>query len=165
MFIRNERPSDVETIHSMTVFAFQTVPYGDGSEGRVIDALRDADALTLSLVAEEDGHIIGQITVSPVTIDGRAGPWFGLGPVAVLPARKYQGTGSALIREGLARLKAEGAEVCVLLGDPAYYSRFGFEHDPELLCTEGQPEAFQRLVLSGAAPTGTVAFHAAFAVG
>ncbi len=164
MYIRIERPRDAEAIHSMTVSAFQTVPYGDGSEGRVIDALRDAGALTLSLVAEEGGHIIGQATFSPVMIDARAGPWFGLGPVAVLPQRKHQGTGSALIREGLRRIKEAGAELCVLLGDPAYYSRFGFEHDPSLLCGDGRPEAFQRLVLSGAAPTGKVAFHDAFAV-
>lgn len=165
MHIRNERPGDAEAIHSITVAAFQTVPYGDGSEGRIIDALRTAGALSLSLVAEEDGAIIGQVTFSPITIDGCAGPWFGLGPVSVTPARMHHGIGSALIREGLSRLGAKGAELCVLLGNPAYYGRFGFEHDPALLCDDGRPEAFQRLVLKGKKPAGKAAFHKAFEVG
>jgi putative acetyltransferase len=165
MHIRTEQPRDAGAIHEVTVAAFQTVPYGDGSEGRVIDTLRASGALTLSLVAEDAGAIVGQVTFSPVTIDGRAGPWLCLGPVAVDPTRKHQGIGSALIREGLARIEAEGCEVCVLLGNPAYYSRFGFVHDPALSCGEGQPEAFQRVVLKSEAPRGKVAFHTAFAVG
>jgi putative acetyltransferase len=165
MQIRNERPADAGAIHSLTVSAFQTVPYGDGSEGRIIDALRDAGALTLSLVAEEAGKIIGQISFSPVTIDGRDGPWLGLGPVSVAPDQKFQGIGSALTREGLAQIAGQGTALCVLLGNPAYYRRFGFEHDPALTCDDGPAEAFQRLALKGEPPTGKVAFHPAFAVG
>jgi predicted N-acetyltransferase YhbS len=149
----------------MTVSAFATVPYGDGSEGRVIDALRAAGALTLSLIAEDEDAIIGHIAFSPVTIDGQAGPWFCLGPVSVRPDRHFNGIGSALIREGLAQLAAHEAELCVLLGNPAYYRRFGFNHDPALSCGEGQVEAFQRLVLKGETPSGLVAFHPAFSVG
>lgn len=165
MHIMNERPGDADTIHSMTVSAFATVPYGDGSEGRVIDALRAADALTLSLIVVDAGDIIGHVAFSAVAINGRAGPWFCLGPVAVAPERHFQGIGSKLIREGLRQLEAQGAELCVLLGNPAYYKRFGFVHDPALMCGEGQVEAFQRLVLKGEAPVGLVAFHPAFAVG
>lgn len=165
MQIRPERPEDASTIHSMTVSAFATVPYGDGSEGRIIDALRAADALTLSLVADMGGEIVGQVTFSPVTIDGKSGPWFGLGPVAVTPDRHSAGIGSALIREGLSQLSAGGAELCVLLGNPAYYSRFGFENDPALTYDGGPAAAFQRLVLRGTAPTGKVDFHAAFDIG
>jgi putative acetyltransferase len=163
--IRTEQPGDAEAIHTLTVAAFQTVPYGDGSEGRIIDSLRASGALALSLVAKEAGVILGQVTFSPVTIDGREGPWLGLGPIAVAPARKHQGIGSALIREGLARIAAEGAELCVLLGNPAYYGRFGFEHDPALSCDDGPAEAFQRIVLKGEAPRGKVTFHNAFGVG
>jgi putative acetyltransferase len=165
MHIRTEQPGDAEAIHEVTVAAFQTVTYGDGSEGRVIDTLRASGALTLSLVAEDAGAIVGQVTFSPVTINEHNGPWLCLGPVAVDPARKHQGIGSALIREGLARIEADGCEVCVLLGNPAYYGRFGFVHDPALYCGEGQPEAFQRIVLKGEAPRGKVTFHAAFTVG
>jgi putative acetyltransferase len=165
MQIRPERPADAEAIHIMTVAAFQTVPYGDGSEGRVIDMLRASGALALSLVAEEDGEIIGQVTFSPVTIDGQEGPWLCLGPVAVQPDHHSQGIGASLIREGLTRIAADGCELCVLLGNPSYYGRFGFVHDPALFCGEGQPEAFQFLVLHGEAPRGKVAFHAAFSVG
>ena len=164
MQIRPERPADAEAIHTLTVAAFQTVPYGDGSEGRVIDTLRANNALTLSLVAEEEGEIIGQVTFSPVTIDGQEGPWLCLGPVAVEPDRHSEGIGAALIREGLAQIAADGCELCVLLGNPSYYRRFGFEHDQALFCGEGQPEAFQYLALSGEAPRGKVAFHPAFAV-
>lgn len=149
----------------MTVAAFATVAYGDGSEGRIIDALRAAGALTLSLVAEDHGGIVGQISFSPVLIDGIAGPWFALGPVSVDPGRKGEGIGAVLIRQGLSILAAQGAQLCVLLGKPAYYARFGFAHDSGLTCDEGHPEAFQRLILSGEAPRGKVTFHPAFAVG
>lgn len=165
MQIRPERPADAEAIHRVTVAAFQTVPYGDGSEGRVIDTLRASGALTLSLVAEDDGEIIGQVTFSPITIDGREGPWLCLGPVAVKPERHSEGIGAALISEGLRQIAADGFELCVLLGNPAYYRRFGFVHDPQLSCGEGQSEAFQRLVLRGEVPRGIVAFHSAFSVG
>jgi putative acetyltransferase len=76
MQIIDARPGDAETIHAMTVEAFARTPYGDGSEGRIIDALRASGALSLSLIAEEDGEILGHVAFSPVTIDGRAGPWF-----------------------------------------------------------------------------------------
>jgi putative acetyltransferase len=165
MHIKAERPGDADIIHSMTVSAFATVPYGDGSEGRVIDALRAAGALTLSLIVEDEGAIIGHIAFSPVTINGQHGPWFGLGPVSVRPDRQFTGIGSALIREGLQQMSALGAELCVLLGNPSYYRRFGFEHDPALTCDDGPAEAFQRLVIKGEAPTGLVAFHPAFTVG
>jgi putative acetyltransferase len=165
MHIRTERSVDAEAIHKLTVAAFQTVPYGDGSEGRVIDMLRSSGALALSLVAEEDGEIVGQVTFSPVTIEGQEGPWLCLGPVAVKPERKSEGIGAALIREGLAQIAASGCATCVLLGNPSYYRRFGFIHDPDLTCDDGQKEAFQRLQIRGEAPRGKVAFHAAFGVG
>jgi putative acetyltransferase len=164
MHIISERPTDADIIQSITVTAFAPMPYGDGSEGRIVDALRAAGALTLSLVAVEEGIVLGHIAFSPVTIDGREGPWFGLGPVSVMPGRQFEGIGSALIREGLSQLAAKGAEICVLLGNPNYYRRFGFEADPALTCDDGPAEAFQRLILNGEAQSGRVDFHPAFAV-
>lgn len=164
MQIRPERPDDATTIHALTEAAFKGRPYSDGAEPRVIDALRAAGALTLSLVATEDDGIVGHIAFSPVTVNGEAGRWYGLGPVSVWPDRQRGGIGQALIREGLRRLGAMGAGGCVLLGDPAYYGRFGFEHDPELRTGDGPAWAFQRLILSGERPRGDVRFHDAFDV-
>lgn len=164
MQIRLERPEDATTIHALTEAAFEGKPYSDGAEPRVVDALRAAGALTLSLVATEGEDIVGHVAFSPVTINGEAGDWYGLGPVSVWPDRQRAGIGLALIREGLRRLQALDAGGCVLLGDPAYYVRFGFEHDPGLRYAGGPPWAFQRLVLKGPRPRGEVSFHPGFDV-
>jgi len=162
MQIRRERPGDAATIHALTDAAFKGMPFSDETEAKVIDALRAAGALTLSLVATEDGEIIGHVAFSPVSIDGAAGDWYGLGPVSVWPDHQRRGIGQALIRHGLGRLQAMGAGGCVLLGDPAYYGRFGFESDPDLCHAGAPPGAFQRLTLNGSRPKGEVSFHPAF---
>ena len=167
MEIRPERPDEVETIRGLTDAAFKGVPHGDETEAAIVDALRAAGALTLSLVAVEGGQIVGHAAFSPVTIDsvagdGVAGGWYGLGPVSVWPARQRGGFGQALIRDGLRRLADLPAAGCVVLGDPGYYGRFGFESDPELFYADVPPGYFQRLVLSGPAPKGEVRYHAGF---
>lgn len=162
MQIRLERPDDATTIHALTVAAFRGMPFSDGAEAGVVAGLRTAGALTLSLVATEGGEILGHVAFSPVTIDGEAGDWFALGPVSVWPDRQRSGVGQALIREGLRRLRAMGAGGCVLLGDPAYYARFGFENDPDLRHGGAPAWAFQRLSLDGSRPRGEVRFHPAF---
>ena len=162
MKIRQERPEDAATIRALTDAAFKGMPFSDQTEAKVIDALREAGALTLSLVATEAGEIIGHVAFSPVKINGEAGDWYGLGPVSVWPDRQRTGIGQALIREGLQRLKTIGAGGCVLLGDPAYYCRFGFESDPDLHNVGAPPGAFQRLTLNGSRPRGEVTFHPAF---
>lgn len=160
--LRVERPEDAPIIYALTEAAFTGPPFSDGAEPRVIDALRAAGALTLSLVATDGDQIVGHVAFSPVTIDGRAGDWFGLGPVSVWPHRQRNGIGQALIREGLRRLRSMGAGGCVLLGDPAYYARFGFERDPQLRHAGGPAWAFQRLTLNGPNPAGDVSFHPGF---
>ncbi|MGY4173345.1 putative N-acetyltransferase YhbS [Bradyrhizobium sp. USDA 4529] len=121
--------------------------------------------LTISLVAvSDDGSIFGHVAFSPVRIEGVVGRWYGLGPVSVAPDLQRQGTGGALIRAGLARLAAMNADGCVLLGDPAYYSRFGFVSDPALTYGGEPSPYFQRLVLKGDPPKGDVKYHAAFDV-
>jgi len=164
MQIRLERPEDATTIHALTDTAFKGLPFSDNTEAKVIDALRAAGALTLSLVATQGGEIVGHVAFSPVTINGEAGDWYGLGPVSVRPDRQRTGIGQALIREGLRRLRSSGAGGCVLLGNPAYYARFGFESDPHLRHAGAPPWAFQCLTLNGRRPRGEVSFHPGFAV-
>jgi predicted N-acetyltransferase YhbS len=162
MQIRDERLEDLSAIREVTAAAFALVPHSTGAEPRIIDALRDAGALILSLVADRRGMVIGHVAFSPVEIGGERGDWYGLGPVAVTPAFIGVGIGKVLIEAGLDRLRELDADGCVVLGDPRYYSRFGFVHDPLLTYVDGPPGAFQRLVLKGAAPRGEVAYHRAF---
>lgn len=106
--------------------------------------------------------MIGHIAFSPVTISDGTRNWFGLGPVSVLPAYQRQGVGKALIREGLARLKARNARGCCLVGHPDDYRKLGFANTPGLVL-EGVPQAvFFALSFDGHVPRGTVAFHEGF---
>src|SRR5688572_3089081 len=162
MMIRVENVDDESAIRAVTAAAFKSAPQSSGTEAAIIDTLRDAGALTLSLVAEQQGRIVGHVAFSPVTINGEVGRWFGVGPVAVEPAQQRRGIGEALIRDGLERLRRMGAEGCVVLGDPAYYRRFGFVSDPELRYGEAPPEYFQRLSFTGIEPAGEVAYHVGF---
>jgi len=93
--------------------------------------------------------------------DGTAG-WFGLGPISVSPSCQRTGIGSALMAEGLSRLKAMGAKGCVLVGDPAFYTRFGFGNPPALAHEGVPPEYVLTLCFDGAVPVGQVVFHPAF---
>jgi len=160
--IRNETDADVSAIAEVTVAAFETLEISNHTEQFIIAALRAAGALTLSLVAEVEGRVIGHIAFSPVTISDGTRNWYGLGPVSVLPAYQRQGVGKALIREGLARLKAMHAQGCCLVGHPDYYRKFGFINMPGLVL-EGVPqEVFFALSFDGQSPQGTVAFHEGF---
>ena len=162
ILIRNETDADVSAITEVTVAAFKTLAVSNHTEQYIIAALRAAGALTLSLVAEAEGRVIGHIAFSPVTISDGTRNWYGLGPVSVLPAYQRQGVGKALIREGLARLKAMNARGCCLVGHPDYYRKFGFTNMPGLVL-EGVPqEVFFALCFDGQVPQGTVAFHEAF---
>jgi len=160
--IRSETAADVSAITEVTVAAFKTLEISNHTEQYIIAALRAAGAITLSLVAEMEGRVIGHIAFSPVTISDGTRNWYGLGPVSVLPAYQRQGVGKALIREGLARLKAMNAQGCCLVGHPDYYRKFGFINMPGLVL-EGVPqEVFFALSFDGQAPQGTVAFHEGF---
>ena len=160
--IRNETDDDVKAISEVTIAAFKTLEISNHTEQFIIAALRAAKALTVSLVAEVDGQVIGHIAFSPVTISDGTRNWHGLGPVSVLPAYQRQGIGKALIREGLSRLKEMKAEGCCLVGHPDYYRKFGFENTSELVY-EGVPrEVFFVLSFHGHNPRGAVVFHEAF---
>ena len=161
--IRDERPGDEPAIAALTAAAFHDVAHSDGSEAAIVERLRADGDLAISLVAENlDLAIVGHAAFSPVAISDGTPRWYGLGPCSVIPLRQRAGIGSALIEEGLERLRQVGAGGCVVLGDPAYYRRFGFEHDPALAYPGPPPEYFQRMILSGPAPRGAVTYAPAF---
>ncbi|KAA9393694.1 TIGR03086 family protein [Kocuria coralli] len=150
--IRPETPADVEAIRDLTTAAFDPVPYSDGSEPQIIDRLRADGDLAISLVAEDpSGRMIGHIAFSPVTAGNAARGWYGLGPVAVDPGRQGEGVGRALIEAGLAALKKFGASGCALVGDPGFYTRFGFSGGA-LSYQDMEPSLVQHLVLDDLAP-------------
>jgi putative acetyltransferase len=163
--IRGGAADDAAAIRRVTDAAFAGAEHASGTEGAIVDALRAEGTLTLSLVAATDGAVIGHVAFSPVTVGGDDVGWFGLGPVSVLPGRQRQGIGAALIREGLARLRANGVAGCVVLGDPAFYRRFGFAHDPGLRFEGAPAEYFLRLPFTRPVPSGAVAYRPAFYMG
>lgn len=123
-FIRPETPKDLPAIFCVNQLAF-----GRDNEARLVNKLRDENAIVMSLVAEQDGRIVGHILFSPVTITDSDFQWHavGLGPMAVLPEVQKQGVGSALIRAALAQLKTLGHDIVIVLGHSEYYPRFGFQ--------------------------------------
>jgi putative acetyltransferase len=160
--IRSETDADVGAINEVIVAAFKTLEISNHTEQFIIAALRAAKALTVSLVAESDGRVVGHVAFSPVTISDGTRNWYGLGPVSVLPECQRQGIGKALIQEGLSRLKALNAQGCCLVGHPDYYRKFGFLNMSGLV-HEGVPqEVFLALSFDGHSPQGTVTFHEGF---
>ena len=124
--IRPERPTDATAIRAVHEAAFPT-----SAEADLVDALRSNGRLVVSLVATDDADdVIGHAALSPVTVDGRDCGGLGLAPVAVLPAQQRRGVGGRLVRAVLAAA-ADGAAFVVVLGDPAYYARFGFRRARE----------------------------------
>jgi putative acetyltransferase len=160
--IRTETSEDIDVITKVTVAAFQTLEISNHTEQFIIEALRAAKALSLSLVAEVGGHLIGHIAFSPVTISDGTSDWYGLGPVSVLPEYQNHGVAKALIHEGLSWLKSMQARGCCLVGHPEYYKKFGFNNLSELIHEGVPPEVFLALSFSGKTPRGTVAFHEGF---
>ena len=160
--IRSETDADIGTITKVTIAAFNTLEISNHTEQFIIEALRAAKALTISLVAEMDGRVIGHIAFSPVIISDGTPNWYGLGPVSVLPEYQRQGVGKALIREGLSRLRDINAQGCCLVGHPDYYRKFGFTNTPELVHEGVPPEVFFALSFDGHTPQGTVTFHDGF---
>jgi putative acetyltransferase len=160
--IRDETDADIGAITEVTIAAFETLQISNHTEQFIIEALRADKALTVSLVAELDGCIIGHIAFSPVTISDGTRDWYGLGPVSVSPEHQHKGVGKALILEGLSRLQNLNAQGCCVVGHPEYYRKFGFRNVPGLVL-EGVPqEVFFALSFGGHTPEGTVTFHDGF---
>jgi putative acetyltransferase len=162
MILRKETVNDIQAITEVTMAAFENHPISRQTEHFIIHALRKANALTLSLVAERDGRVVGHIAFSPVTLSDGTKGWYGLGPISVLPEHQKQGIGKALVNKGLSLLKELDAQGCALVGDPNYYQQFGFRNYAELI-HEGIPqEVFVILPFNEKVPQGTIQFHKAF---
>nr|WP_113865810.1 N-acetyltransferase [Brenneria salicis]NMN92788.1 putative acetyltransferase [Brenneria salicis ATCC 15712 = DSM 30166]RBP63766.1 putative acetyltransferase [Brenneria salicis ATCC 15712 = DSM 30166]RLM31050.1 GNAT family N-acetyltransferase [Brenneria salicis ATCC 15712 = DSM 30166] len=122
MLVRVEIPVDAAGIDSLLRRVFPT-----GAEADLVHQLREDGQLTLGIVATDDeGGVVGYAAFSPVLIDGEDQQWVGLAPLAVEESLRRQGLGEKLVYEGLDALNEFGYTAVVVLGDPAYYSRFGF---------------------------------------
>jgi putative acetyltransferase len=119
MIIRTESSSDAAEIRAVHEAAF-----GRAAEAELVDQLRSDGDAVISLAAVWDGVVVGHVMFSTMSAPFRA---LGLAPVATAPAHHRRGIAAALIRDGLARARREGWEAVFVLGDPAYYSRFGFD--------------------------------------
>ena len=162
VLIRDEKDTDYRVISDVTKSAFETMEISNHTEQFIIDALRSAKALTVSLVAEIDGLVVGHIAFSPVTMSDGTNNWYGLGPVSVHQDFQRNGIGKALIQEGLSRLRKLKAKGCCLVGHPEYYRQFGF-NNVEGLVHEGVPqEVFFALSFDGDIPQSNVMFHEGF---
>ncbi|KKC44961.1 GNAT family N-acetyltransferase [Acinetobacter sp. V2] len=162
IIIRDEQVEDIEAIENLTKAAFQNAEHTSHTEHFIVNSLRNHGQLSISLVAVEDGSIIGHVAISPVQISSGEIGWYGLGPISVHPDKQGLGIGSLLMKKSLEKLKNLGAKGCVLLGDPNYYSRFGFKNNPELILPDVPSEYFQALSFSGHFPKGYVNYHEAF---
>lgn len=125
--IRREQPEDAPSIRRVHEAAFES-----STEASIVERLRAAGAVSLSLVAEQDAELVGHILFSPVTIEGVPVRAVGLAPMAVGPAAQRRGVGSRLVRAALEELRDRGYEIVVVVGHPAYYPRFGFVRASEL---------------------------------
>ena len=123
MLIRTEAPADILAVDRLLKSVFDT-----DAEANLVMALRENGHRTLSLVAcDDDGEVIGHAMFSPVTLNGEDLNWQGLAPLAVKASWRRQGIGAEMVREGLASLGELGYPACVVLGEPAYYGRLGFD--------------------------------------
>jgi putative acetyltransferase len=161
--IRDDAPSDHARVYEVERSAF-----GSALQADLVNALRDSAEPKLSLVALLEDEIVGHIFFSPVTLASKpAPPAAQLSPVAVAPSHRRRGIGSRLIRAGLERCPSRGWSSVFLVGNPHYYSRFGFEmakprsfscegaHAPFLQLLELRPGALADL-------SGLIRFHPAF---
>lgn len=161
--IRPESSADRAAVYGVTKRAFATLPQAGGDEQDLVDRLRERGELALSLVAElPDMGVVGHIGFSPVTIDGADCGWLQLAPVSVEPELHHRGIGSALIEAGVAQLQANGVRGIGVVGNPAYYERFGFRILEGLGPTGPEAAYFRAMVLAGAAPHGIIHYASAF---
>lgn len=162
LVIREESRGDESAIDQVTRDAFRDHPFSQQTEHRIVQALRESGALRLSLVASLEDQVVGHVAFSPVTIGGVDQGWWGMGPLSVTPQWQRCGIGSALVRSGLRRLRERDVPGCVVLGDPAFYARFGFAPRSGLVFPGPPADHFMAWAIEGPAPAGEVAYHPAF---
>ena len=162
ILIRPETGADILQIEDVTRAALADHPHSNQREHYIVNALRTAGALSVSLVAELGGEVIGHIAFSPVTLSNGAQDWYGLGPLSVAPGSQRRGAGTALVMAGLTRLCELNAGGCVVAGDPAYFCRFGFKPAAPLFLPEFPPEYFSVVTFAPGEYSGAVAYHPAF---
>ncbi|MGH8635359.1 MAG: GNAT family N-acetyltransferase [Burkholderiales bacterium] len=158
--IRPERDEDAAAVRRVHEIAFPTA-----AEANLVDRLRAGGKSVIALVAEDGDSVVGHILFSPVALEPLAGAvGLGLAPVAVLPDHEKHGVGRRLIQNGLAECRAWGAGFVVVIGDPPYYGRFGFEPAEKygLRNEFGAGEGFMvfELVSGGLPPSGTLVKYA-----
>jgi len=157
MKLRSETEADFQAIRDVTLAAFAIVPYGDGTEGEIIDRLRSDGDLSLSYVAEVDGEVVGHVALSPAMIGDETG-WYGMGPISVLPSAMGKGIGGALVNTAIDWAKAQGARGIVLAGSDTYYPRFGFSNENPVTYLDLYKIYVHTLTLSGPEPKGAITF-------
>lgn len=162
LVIRDERPEDANDVESVLQAAFADHPHSQQTEHLIVRRLREAGELVLPQVALLEGAILGHATFSAVQLSPQHDGWYGLGPVAVAPAFQGRRIGSALIDGGLRALKAIGAAGCVVLGEPQFYRRFGFERGLGVTFDGAPPEYFMAQAFRGSVPSAAVSYHPAF---
>ena len=161
ILIRDEQPADIEAIFELTRLAFLNAAHTNHTEQFIVSALRRSGHLSLSLVAEEE-RPIGHVAFSPISVSSGDAGWYGVGPLSVLPEYQQKRIGTRLMEQGLSRLMNMNARGCVLVGDPAYYSRFGFSPVADLALPGVPPEYFLGKSFCNAMPKGEVNFSPAF---
>lgn len=162
VILRPEKPGDITAIQAVIESAFREHPHSRQTEARVVERLRGEGGMSLSLVAQQPGGVVGHLACSPVSVSGGAPGWHSIGPLAVSPGFQGAGVGTALVWHALRTLRHLGAAGCVALGEPAYFGRFGFRSTPAMRLP-GAPHGcflvrpFERLI-----PLGVVSLHPAF---
>lgn len=162
VLIRSESASDLIAIREINIAAFRDHPISRQTEHLIVDALRTARALDVSLVATCDEQVVGHIAFSKASVGDSARGWMLLGPIAVLPHLQGQGIGTALVEAGLAELRATGASGCVLVGNPEFYGRFGFKTFPGLEYPGVPHQYVLALPFGPSVPSGEIDAHEAF---
>lgn len=162
MEIRPEKKEDISVITQITEEAFQNHPKSVQNEHRIVIALREKGALFISLVAVVDRQVVGHIAFSKVLVEKQEVGWYGIGPLSVKPEFQGKGIGSALVKEGMLALRDSGANGCILVGDPAYYTRFGFITHPNLTINHVPAENILSFSFDQVVPKGSVDFNSAF---
>jgi putative acetyltransferase len=160
--IRHECAEDAQAIHDLTARAFAPMPFAGGDEQLLPARFRSANVLALSLVAELGGKVIGQLTLTPAIAADSAPGWFALGPISVDPDYQKHGIGSRMIAAAIGWLKSKNAAGCALVGNPAYYGRFGWRPAPDLTPAGEPAEYYQILPLADAEPKTIISFHPLF---